>query len=93
MSLLVAYILFSPPLLGDLPSPLRHGQNGILDEVLLFTAPIIVTLTILVISSRRARGSQERVRIRSASGITADAVETPDTGVPAEDDRVNDVPR
>jgi hypothetical protein len=93
MLLWMTDVLFSPPLLGGLPSPLRHGQNGILDEVLLFSAPIVVTLLILLISSRRARGNRERVRIHTASGITADAVETPDAGVPAEDDRVSDAPR
>lgn len=65
MLLLAAYILSSPPLMGVWPSPLRHGQNGILDEVLLFGAPIVVTLLILVISSQRARSQKERVRSRS----------------------------
>lgn len=65
MLLLAADILFSPPLMGVWLSPLRHGQNGILDEVLLFGAPLIVTVLILVISSKRARSQKERVRNRS----------------------------
>jgi len=93
MSLLIAHLLLSPTWLDAVLSPLRHGQNGILDEVLLFGAPIAVTLLILVIASHRARGNRERVRIHTASGTTADAVETPDAGVPAEDDRVSDAPR
>jgi hypothetical protein len=93
MSLLIAHLLLSPIWLDAVLSPLRHGQNGILDEVLLFGAPLVVTLLILVISSRRARGNRERVRIRMAGTITPEAVETPDTGVLAEDDRVDDAPR
>lgn len=89
---MVLYVLLSPPP-GGLPSPLRHGQNGILDEVLLFGAPIVVTLLILVISSWRARGSQERVRIRTTRGITSDAVEMPDTDAFVEGKQVDDMPR
>ncbi len=46
-------------------SPLLHGSAGILDELLLFGAPLIVVLIILVINSRRARRQQpprERTR-------------------------------
>lgn len=90
---LVIYVLLSPPVLGGLPSPLRHGQNGILDEELLFGAPIVVTLLILLISSRRARGSQERIRIRTTRGITSDAVDMPDTDAFVEGKQVDDMPR
>jgi hypothetical protein len=46
-------------------SPLLHGSVGILDELLLFGAPLIVAIIILVIASRRARAQnppRERVR-------------------------------
>ncbi len=49
-------------------SPLYHGSAGILDELLMFGAPLIVVLIILVINSRRARQQQpprERERTRS----------------------------
>jgi hypothetical protein len=36
-------------------SPLFHGAAGLLDELLLFGAPLIVVIIILVIASRRAR--------------------------------------
>ncbi len=36
-------------------SPLLHGEAGILDELLVFGAPLIVVIVILVINSRRAR--------------------------------------
>jgi hypothetical protein len=74
---LVTFLLLSPPLLGDSPSPLRHGQSGILDEVLLFGAPLVVTLLILAIASRRGRRQQERVRNRSR--VSAN-LETPEDG-------------
>ena len=48
-------------------SPLFHGASGILDELLLFIAPLIVVITILVINSRRARQQhppRERERTR-----------------------------
>ncbi|MBI5566108.1 MAG: hypothetical protein HY870_14525 [Chloroflexi bacterium] len=78
MLLLVAHTLLSPTLMGALPSPLRHGQNGILDEVLLFGAPIVVTLLILVISSQRARSQKERVRIRSKESANLEIVDEDD---------------
>jgi hypothetical protein len=46
-------------------SPLLHGSVGILDELLLFGAPLIVAIIILVIASRRARAqNQPRERVR-----------------------------
>ncbi len=48
-------------------SPLLHGAAGLLDELLLFGAPRIVVLIILVINSRRARQQRpprERERTR-----------------------------
>jgi hypothetical protein len=35
--------------------PLLHGQAGILDELLLFGAPLVVVIVILAMASRRAR--------------------------------------
>jgi len=46
-------------------SPLIHGSAGILDELLLFGAPLLVAIIILAIASRRARQkgtSRERTR-------------------------------
>jgi hypothetical protein len=44
-------------------SPLFHGAAGILDELLLFGAPLIVVIIILAIASRRARqNAQSRER-------------------------------
>ncbi len=48
-------------------SPLLHGAAGILDELLLFGAPLLVVIIILAINSRRARQqhpSRERERTR-----------------------------
>ncbi len=36
-------------------TPLTHGAAGVLDEVLLFGAPLVVVIVILAIASRRAR--------------------------------------
>jgi hypothetical protein len=36
-------------------APLYHGASGILDELLLFGAPLVAVMIILVIASRRAR--------------------------------------
>jgi hypothetical protein len=35
--------------------PLVHGQAGILDELLLFGAPLVVVIIILVMARRRVR--------------------------------------
>ncbi len=43
-------MLYSPALI-----PLLHGAAGILDELLLFGAPLVVVIIILTIASRRAR--------------------------------------
>lgn len=48
--------------------PLLHGEVGILDELLLFGAPLVVVIIILAIASRRARKkAQPRERTRSSS--------------------------
>ena len=36
-------------------APLTHGAVGLLDELILFGAPLLVVLIILVINRRRAR--------------------------------------
>jgi hypothetical protein len=44
---------------------LHHGAAGILDELLLFGAPLVAVIIILVIASRRARKTappRERTR-------------------------------
>ncbi len=49
-------------------SPLYHGSLGVLDELLLFGAPLIVAIIILVVASQRARKQQpprERTREHS----------------------------
>jgi hypothetical protein len=38
-------------------TPLYHGAAGILDELLLFGAPLVAVIIILAIASRRARKS------------------------------------
>jgi hypothetical protein len=51
-------------------APLFHGAAGILDELLLFGAPLLVVLVILIINSRRARANnapRERERTRPVS--------------------------
>lgn len=50
--------------------PLLHGEVGILDELLLFGAPLLVIVIILIIARRRARKNvkpRERVP-RDSSG-------------------------
>jgi hypothetical protein len=42
--------------------PLLHGEAGILDELLLFGAPLIVAIIILAMASRRARKNTPRQR-------------------------------
>ncbi len=49
-------------------APLLHGATGILDELLLFGAPIVVVIVILAIASRRARkNAPPRERTRAPS--------------------------
>ena len=49
-------------------APLSHGATGILDELLLFGAPLVVVVIILVVASRRARKTApQRERTRSPS--------------------------
>ena len=43
-------MLFFPPL-----QPVLHGSVGALDEILLYTMPLVVAVIILIIASRRAR--------------------------------------
>jgi ABC-type cobalt transport system substrate-binding protein len=46
-------------------TPLYHGAAGILDELLLFGAPLVAVIIILVIASRRARkNAPQRERTR-----------------------------
>ncbi len=53
-------------------SPLLLGSAGILDELLLFGAPLIVAIIILVIASHRARAqNQPRERVRPAKSDPA----------------------
>ena len=79
MSLLMVHIVLAPSLMSDWPSPLRHGQSGILDEVLLFAAPLVVVLTILMISSRRRRSQQQRVRARSEENANLESIHEGDS--------------
>lgn len=58
-------MLHSPMLI-----PLLHGTAGVLDELLLMCAPLLVVVMILAIASRRARqkaAPRERVRPESDS--------------------------
>jgi hypothetical protein len=51
-------------------TPLYHGAAGILDELLLFGAPLVAVIIILVIASQRARKNaplKERTRSPSQS--------------------------
>lgn len=51
-------MLYSPTF-----SLLFHGASGILDDLLLFGAPLVVVIVILAIASRRARqNAQPRER-------------------------------
>lgn len=54
-------MLTSPVLL-----PLLHGEAGLLDELLVFGAPLLVVIIILTIASRRAR-KNPAARTRSDS--------------------------
>ncbi len=58
-------MLYSPLFL-----PLLHGAAGVLDELLLFCAPLLVVVIILAVASRRARqkaAPRERVRLEADS--------------------------
>ena len=61
-------------------APLAHGAAGILDELLLFGAPLVVVVIILAIASRRARKntSHTRERMRSAPEATTTTENTKD---------------
>jgi hypothetical protein len=56
--------------------PLLHGQAGILDELLLFGAPLLVVIIILVVASRRAR-KNVKPRERAPQDTTADPPGSP----------------
>ncbi len=43
-------------------NPLLHGQAGILDELLLFGAPLVVVIIILVVATKRSRKNPARQR-------------------------------
>lgn len=44
--------------------PLLHGEAGLLDELLLFGAPLIVVIIILVMASRRShKNAKPRERL------------------------------
>ncbi len=59
--------------------PLLHGEVGILDELLLFGAPLVVVIIILAIASRRARkNAPPRERTRPSPETTASAETTKD---------------
>jgi hypothetical protein len=74
MSLWFAANAFLLPPPSAVHSPLMHGQSGILDEVLLFGAPLVVTLLILMIASKRGRSRQERVRSRWTDAVNVEGV-------------------
>ncbi len=57
-------MLYSPTF-----TPLLHGAAGILDELLLFGAPLVVAIIILAIASRRAR-QKAQPRERAPRGTT-----------------------
>jgi hypothetical protein len=58
-------------------TPLWHGAAGILDELLLFGAPLVVMIIILVIASRRARKNAQP-RERAARGTPNDPPQSPE---------------
>ena len=64
-------MLYSPTFI-----PLLHGQAGILDELLLFGAPLVVVIIILTIASRRARKNASQ-RIRSRQDTTNHSPDNP----------------
>jgi hypothetical protein len=55
-----ADILFGTMLYSHALIPYLHGAAGILDELLLFGAPLAVVIIILTIASRRARKKAPR---------------------------------
>ncbi len=60
--------------------PLYHGAVGILDEVLLFGAPLVVVIIILAIASRRARkNAPPRQRVRPAQDASTSIDNTKDS--------------
>lgn len=62
-------MLYSPTF-----TPLLHGQAGLLDELLLFGAPLVVVIIILAIAHQRARKNAGE-RERSARDTTANPPE------------------
>jgi len=52
-------------------TPLLHGATGILDELLLFGAPLAVALIILAIAVRRKR-KKTPARVRTPHDANAD---------------------
>ena len=63
-------------------APLSHGAAGILDELLLFGAPLVAVIIILAIASRRARQrAAPRERVRPVA---------PDSGTPADNAKPSD---
>ncbi len=68
-------MLFSPIFV-----PLYHGAVGILDEVLLFGAPLVVVIIILAIASRRARkNAPPSQRVRPAQDASTSIDNTKDS--------------
>jgi cytochrome c-type biogenesis protein CcmH/NrfF len=68
-------MLYSPAL-----TPLLHGAVGILDELLLFGAPIVVVIIILTIASQRARrNARPRERTRTPSQTVQPLSDSTDT--------------
>ena len=63
-------MLYSPTFI-----PLLHGEVGILDELLLFGAPLLVIVIILTIARRRAR---KKARPRERNRSTDQTVHSPD---------------
>ncbi|HTP10972.1 MAG TPA: hypothetical protein VMP08_22110 [Anaerolineae bacterium] len=56
--------------------PLTHGAVGILDELLLFGAPLVVVIIILTIASRRARRNAP-LHQRAPRATQSDSPKTP----------------
>jgi hypothetical protein len=59
-------MLYSPTFI-----PLLHGEAGILDELLLFGAPLLVVIIILTMAIRRAR-KKAPARVRTPHDANAD---------------------